>query len=76
LGKLGRKVCCNFNRNVKCLLLVKGHKSCVFEETTAEQRSRGEVQFGFCVWLPLSEREAVLAEMKKKGFASQRSWGD
>ncbi len=68
MGKLGRKVCCEFDKNVKCILLIQGHKRCVFEETSEEQRERGERQLGVCGLLPQSEREGFLAAMKKEGF--------
>ena len=76
LGKLGRKICCDFNKDVKCILLVKGHKGCVFEETTSEQQEKGEKQLGVCALLPQTERELFLAEMKKAGFSNIKSWKD
>jgi len=76
LGKLGRKIYCNFDKDVKCILLVKGHKGCVFEETTEKQHEKGEVQLGFCALLPPSEREEILAVIKKEGFSNFRSWKD
>jgi len=74
--KIGRKICCNFDKNVKCILLVKGHKGCVFEETTEEQHERVELQLGFCALLPQSERDDVLATIKKGGGSNYRSWKD
>ena len=76
MGKFGRKTCCNFDKAVKCILLVEGHKGCVFEETTKEQHERGEMQLGFCALLPKSERDGILAEMKKEGLSNFRSWKD
>jgi hypothetical protein len=74
MGKLGRKVCCNFDKNLKCILLVNGNKRCVFEETTNKQQEHGEVQLGVCALLPELEREKVLVAMKKAGISGFRSW--
>jgi hypothetical protein len=74
LGKLGRKVYCNYDKNVKCILLVNGNKRCVFEETTDKQQERGEIQLGVCALLPESEREKVLIAVKKAGISNFRSW--
>jgi hypothetical protein len=76
MGKLGRRVCCNFDKNVKCILFIKGHKRCVFEETTEEQHERGERQLGICALLPQSERESLLTAMKKEEISNFRSWKD
>jgi len=76
MGKLGRKIYCEFDKNVKCILLIKGHKRCVFDETTEEQRERGERQLGVCALLPHSEREHFLAAMKKQGLSNFKSWKD
>jgi hypothetical protein len=74
LGKLGRKVCCNFKESQKCILLVKGKKHCIYEETTESQSEKGNVQFGICPLLPQSVRDDFLAEMSKKGFQNFRTW--
>ncbi len=74
VGKLGRKIYCDFNNDVKCILLIKGHKRCVFEETNEKQRERGEQQLGVCALLPQSERDEVLAAIKKEGISNFRSW--
>jgi hypothetical protein len=76
VGKLGRKICCNFNKDVRCILLVKGYKGCIFEETTEGQRKRGEQQLGVCALLPKSERDNFLAQIKKEGFSNFKSWKD
>lgn len=76
MGKLGRKVRCNYDKNVKCILLIKGHKRCIFEETTKQQHERGEQQLGVCALLPESERAAFLASMKKEDLSNFRSWKD
>lgn len=74
LGKLGRKICCNFDKNVKCILLIDGNKRCIFEETTEEQYEKGDLQFGFCPMLPESERDGVMAAMKGEGFSIKKRW--
>ena len=74
MGKYGRKICCNCNTDVKCVLLVDGNKLCVFDETTQEQLEKGELQFGFCPLLPASERANVLAALKQEGFTKMRSF--
>jgi hypothetical protein len=74
VGKLGRKICCDFNKDVKCILLIKGHKRCVFEETTEKQHEKGEQQLGVCVLLPQNERDEVLAAIKKEEISNLRSW--
>ena len=76
MGKLGRKVYCEFDRNVKCILLIKGHKQCVFDETTEKQHEMGERQLGVCALLPQSERESFLAALKKEGISNFKSWKD
>jgi hypothetical protein len=59
---------------VKCILLVKGHKLCVFDETTENQREKGEQQLGVCALLPHYERDNILAQIKKEKVSSFRSW--
>jgi hypothetical protein len=76
MPKLGRKICCNYRKDVKCILLVKGHKSCIFEETTEKQQEAGERQLGVCALLPQTERDEVLAAIKKEGLSSFKSWKD
>jgi hypothetical protein len=76
VGKLGRKICCNFDKDVKCILLIKGHKRCMFEETSKEQHERGERQLGVCALLPQSERDNILAAIKKEDLTNFRSWKD
>ena len=68
MGKFGRKICCNFDNNAKCILLIEGNKRCVLNETTEEQHENGKVQFSICPLLPESERDGFLAEMEKKGY--------
>jgi hypothetical protein len=74
VGKFGRKVCCEFDKDVKCVLLVQGHKRCVFDETTEKQHERGERQLGVCALLPQKERDEFLAAMKKEGISDFKSW--
>jgi len=76
LAKFGRKVCCNYDKNIKCILLVKGQKRCVFEETTEKQHEKGELQFGLCALLPQSERKRYLASIKKEELSNFKSWKD
>ena len=76
VGKLGRNIRCNFNKNVKCILLVRSHKQCVFEETSEKQKVRGEQQLGICALLPQTERDNILERIKKEGVANFRSWKD
>ncbi len=75
MGKLGRKICCEYDTNVKCILLVRGHKQCVFEETTEKQQERGEQQLGVCALMPESERAKILAQIKSK-VSNFKSWKD
>jgi hypothetical protein len=70
LGKLGRKIGCEFDKDAKCILLVDGNKLCVFDETTEEQEEEGDIQFGFRPLFPESEREGLLASMKEEGFSN------
>jgi hypothetical protein len=76
MGKFGRKVCCDYNGNIKCILLVDGNKLCVFEETSEEQYENGDLQFGICPLLPQLEKESLLASMKKEGFFNIRTFRD
>ena len=66
MGKLGRKICCNFDKDVKCLHLVGGNKMCFFDETTEEQLEMAEFQLGVCPLLPTAMRDYFLAYMKKE----------
>jgi hypothetical protein len=76
VAKLGRKICCNFNKETKCILLLKGNKQCVFDETTEQQQERGEQQIGFCALLPQTARDNILAQIKKQQASNFRSWKD
>jgi len=69
LSKFGRKVCCNFNENIKCILLIDGNKLCVFDETTEEQIENGDFQIGICPLLPKSMRDEFVDSMKRDGFS-------
>jgi hypothetical protein len=74
LAKLGRKICCEFNKETKCILLVNGKKLCVFDETEHEQHDRGSFQLGVCPILPESEKEALMEAIKEEGYAVSKSW--
>jgi hypothetical protein len=74
LGKLGRKICCNFNKEVKCILLVDGNKLCIFDENTEEQNEKGDAQLVICPLLPELEREELLAAMKEEGYSNFRTF--
>jgi hypothetical protein len=74
MGKFGRKVCCIFNGNIRCRLLVDGNKLCVFDETSEEQAETGYIQFGMCPLLPKSERKTVMDAMKAEGFGIRKRW--
>jgi hypothetical protein len=55
LAKYGRKVCCAFNNEVKCLFLVDGNKLCVQDETTEAQYDE-------------DAREDFLASLRAEGY--------
>ena len=74
LSKFGRKVCCNFNMKVKCIVLVDGNKLCVFDETTEEQEQMGDIQLGMCPLLPESEHKGFVDAMNKEGFTITKRW--
>gem|GEM_PF-2928230 len=76
LGKYGRKVCCAFNNEVKCLFLVDGNKLCVQDETTEEQDEQGDMQVNFCPLLPEFAREDFLASLKDEGYTNFRRFKD
>ncbi len=76
MAKLGRKIKCEYNKDVKCILLVNGNKLCVFDETSEEQIEQGEAQFGFCPLLPKSEREGLESFLKQEGFTDFRTFKD
>jgi hypothetical protein len=40
------------------------------------QREQGEQQLGVCALLPQSERDEVLAAIKKEGISHLRSWNE
>jgi hypothetical protein len=73
-GKFGRKVCCDFHGNMKCILLVDGNKFCIFDETSEEQAETGYIQFCICSLLPKSERNALIDTMKAEGFGIRKRW--
>ena len=74
MGKLGRKIRCEFNNDIQCFLLVDGYKLCLFDETTEEQFcEKHEVQFWFCPLLPESEKAQFLAFLEEEGFSKVKS---
>ena len=74
MSKYGRKVCCNFNASVKCIMIVDGNKLCMFDETTEAQEERGDFQLGICPLLLESERDGFMDAMKKEGFEIKKRW--
>ncbi|MCW4024823.1 MAG: hypothetical protein NWF01_07305 [Candidatus Bathyarchaeota archaeon] len=76
MGKFGRKVCCDYNQNIKCILLSKGKKHCIFKETTPTQEQNGQVQLGVCALLPEKEREGLIAALKKENPSDLKTWKD
>jgi hypothetical protein len=74
MGKFGRKVCCDFHGNVKCILLVDGNKFCIFDETSEEQAETGYIQFGMCPLLPKLEREELIDALKAEGLGIKKRW--
>ena len=72
--KFGRKIYCIFNKDLKCILLDKGHKHCVFDETTEKQRENSVQQLGFCALLPQNERDSILTHIKKEKVSNFKSW--
>jgi hypothetical protein len=74
MGKFGRKVCCDFYGNIKCIILVHGNKFCIFDETSEEQAETGYIQFGMCPLLPKSERKTLIDAIKAEGFGVKKRW--
>ena len=75
MGKLGRKIRCEFNPNVKCILLLGNEKHCLIEETTEKQFfAKHEIQFAFCPFLPEFARLEFLATLEKECFFEFRSF--
>jgi len=76
-GKLGRKICCKFKKDVQCISLVNGKKLCYLDETTEEQFSEKlELQFAFCPLFPEVEKVAFMVALKEKGFSIGKRWKD
>lgn len=77
LGKLGRKICCKFKKDARCISIVNGKKLCYFDETTEEQfYERHEMQFVFCPLFPEAEKIEFMASMKEEGFTNIRRFTD
>lgn len=74
MSKYGRKICCNFNTCLKCIMLFEGNKLCVFDETTEEQEEKGDFQLGICSLLPEPEYDDVTDALKKEGFGIKKRW--
>lgn len=73
--KLGRKICCNYKKDVRCLMLVGGEKLCVLDETEEEQFNENhQFHFVFCPLLPEVERVECLASFKSLGFSIVKSY--
>jgi hypothetical protein len=72
LGKYGRKVCCEFNKEIKCISLVDGNKMCIHDETTEEQEQNDDMQVGFCPLLPEVMHESFLDSLKEEGYTNFR----
>ncbi len=71
--KLGRKVCCEFKKDVRCVVLIDGKKFCFIDETTEEQfYEKREMQLAFCPLFPEVEKVAFMAALKKEGFSNFR----
>jgi hypothetical protein len=76
MGKFGRKVCCDYNQNIKCILLSNDKKHCIFKETTPKQEQEGQVQLGMCALLPEKERQAILEALKEENPDDLKTWID
>jgi hypothetical protein len=76
-SKLGRKIRCNFKKDVRCISLVNGKKFCYLDETTEERfYEKHEMQFAFCPLFPEVEKMAFMAALKKEGFSIGKRWRD
>lgn len=77
LPKLGRKVCCLYRKDVRCIGLLNGEHMCVVDESTEEQFcEKREMQFGFCPLLPEVNRVGFMDVLNKLGFSNVRRWRD
>lgn len=77
MPKLGRKFCCKFKCNVKCLSLVSGYgqRFCFFDVTTEKQYyEKHELEHVFCPLLPESEKIKFYATLKEQGVSLVRRW--
>jgi hypothetical protein len=74
-GKLGRKICCKFKKDVRCIGWVNGKKLCYLEETSEEQfYEKHELQFAFCPLFPETELVALMATLKEDGISIRKRW--
>ena len=75
LGKLGRKISCNYNRYMRCTGLTDGKKLCyLIKEDEERFNEKHEVEFVFCPFFPESEKVAFMAALKEQGFSIVKRW--
>lgn len=75
LGKLGRKISCNYKRDVRCAGLTHDKKLCYLINYDEERyNEKHEFEIVFCSFLPESEKVAFIAAMNEQGFLILERW--
>ncbi len=70
LGKLGRKISCNYMKDMRCAGLTHGKKLCYLINYDEERyNEKHEFEIVFCSFLPESEMTALMSVMKEKVFS-------
>ena len=68
MPKLGRKLCCDFKRDVGCICLIRGKKVCIIDVTTDVQfYQKHEMEHVFCPLFPESEKVVFMSSLKELG---------
>lgn len=75
LGKLGRKISCNYNKDMRCIGLTDGKKICyLIREDEERFNEKHEMEFVFCPFFPESKMVALMAVLKEQGFSIAKRW--
>lgn len=77
MGKLGRKISCNYKRDMRCAGLTDGKKLCYLIMDDEERyNEKHEIEFVFCPFFPESEKIVFMVAMKQLGFSIVKQWKD
>jgi len=75
LGKIGRKISCNYKKDMRCAGLTEGKKLCyLIKDDEARFNEKHEIEFVFCPFFPETEKVAFMAAIKEEGFSITKRW--